>query len=119
MDEDRQAEANKAFLEILAGILNDPGPPSRKLKVQLGFRLCKQLGVNGSRGDILILIARTLQIVTKFATRIVRCSIDGKEEDLFVRKSSSTSFLNTKWAESLNDFAFQPDVSRSVPGKTH
>ena len=103
-------------MEILTGILKEPGRPTRKLKVMLGFRLCKQLGLNGSHGDFM-LVSRTLGIGRSFAKRIVLCSIDGKEEDLFVRKPSSRCFLNTEWHHKLDEFAFRPENARSIPGK--
>ena len=106
---------DKAFLECLSEIFAEPGKSTRKLKVQLGFRLCKKLGLNGSRGDIKI-VACTIGVGRAFAKRIVLCSVNGQEEDLFVKPTSSRSFLNSEWHPRFDEFAFRPEHARSVPG---
>ena len=116
VDEEKQVQAHSAFLEVLKEILHDAGKTSRKMKVQLAYRICKRVGLGSSRGDVFI-VAKAVGISFSFAKRIVHCVLDGgREEDLFERRRPKTAFNNSEWAQKLKDFAFQPENARSVPG---
>ena len=117
MDEEKQQRARLAFAEVLGEILHESGKSSRKLKVQLAFRICKRIGFGSSRGDVFV-ISKVVGISFSFAKRIVNCALNGGcEEDLFVRQRPKTAFANTEWPQKLKDFAFQPENARSVPGE--
>ena len=117
VDEDKHAKARLAFPEVLTGILGESGKSSRKLKVQLAFRICREVGHGSSRGDVVI-VSKVVGISFPFAKKIVLCALNGGcEEDLFERRRPRTSFANTEWAKKFKDFALSPENARSVPGK--
>ena len=116
VDEEKQKVANDAFAEVLAGILSEPGKTTRKLKVQLGYRLSQRLQLQGSRGDVAI-VAKHVGISHSFARRIVLCSLNGSEAELFERKKATTTFGESSWPQKLMDFATRADNGRSVPGE--
>ena len=116
VDEEKHERVRLAFADVLAGIIGESGKSSRKLKVQLAFRICKSVGLGSSRGDVAVL-SNVVGISFNFTKRIVHSALNGgSEEDLFEKRRPKTAFANTEWVKKLRDFAFQPENARSVPG---
>ena len=104
-----------AFNDVLSKMLHEPGEASRNFTIRLAVEFCKKLELKGSRGDI-SLVAKKVGISHQFSAKILHSSLNGTEKDLFAKKRKSSSFHETDWPAKLNEFVFQPEFARAVPG---